>query len=274
MRLHSALASLFVLGCATQQGVNSTPTPGEVTIGDFIFIGSGEFTMGSPTGRFESNESPAHRVSLSGFYIGAYEVTNLEYASFLTDSGGDAHWDYRMEIFKFGSQFRAVPGNEKLPVSHVTWRDAEAYCGWLGGRLPSEAEWEKAARGPQDQRLYPWGDFINSGEANFANPNGGLWEVGRAVGESFYSCYDMAGNVWEWAADWYDSLYYHHTPSSDPRGPGGGRERTIRGGSFLDDEFAARCARRYGMLPDARFVYLGFRCAIDSADYGNRRQIR
>lgn len=265
------LICCLLCGCATEHAVNPSSGSSQLSVGEFIFIPASNFIMGSPAGQFDYNESPAHQITLPGYYIGVFEVTNREYAAFLSDSTGDAHWDYRMEITKSGSRFQPVAGREKLPVSYVTWRDAEAYSAWLGGRLPSEAEWEKAARGPNDRRQYPWGDYITGNEANFANIGGGLWNVGDAPGKSVYGCADMAGNVWEWTADWYDSLYYNHTPVYDPRGPSTGREKTIRGGSFLDNELAVRCSRRYGILPDARFVYLGFRCAMDSAAYENRR---
>lgn len=262
--------AIFLAGCASTHNSQPVgPDDDEIEIGEMIFVPSGEFVMGSQIGSFgqDPDETPAHTVSLSGYYISAYEVTNSEYARFLSDStGGQTHWNYQMEIVPEGSSFRPKIGKDDYPVRFVTWYDAVAYAEWIGGRLPSEAEWEKAARGPNDRRLFPWGDHISDGQANFANPSG-LWEVGTALGRSYYGCWDMAGNIWEWTNDWYDGHYYSGSPYRDPPGPISGDEKSVRGGGYMNDEKLLRCSERLYYNPRGREMDLGFRCVIDSVAY-------
>ncbi len=253
-------------------GVGPNP-PDTSIVGDFTFVPSGEFRMGSNVQPYESDETPLHTVMLSPYYISLYEVTNEEYSAFLNDtSGGAEHWDDRMEIIMEGVRYRAEIGLGKYPVRYVTWDDAKAYAEFIGGRLPTEAEWEKAARGSQDTRIFPWGNRIFSGQANYYNTSG-LWEVGTATGRSPYGCYDMAGNLWEWTADWYDQYYYQDSPYKDPQGPQTGTLKVIRGGGYMEQDYLKlRCSDRFYTVPEGRFPDLGFRCVIDSADFENRRQ--
>jgi len=230
-----------------------------------VQVPSSGFTMGNHS--LDTVDEMQHQVYLDSFFVGVYEVTNREYAAYLSDSGGELHWDYRMEILRSGSHFQAISGREDFPVNYVSWGGASAYCSWTGGRLPTEAEWEKAARGAGDVRIYPWGDQVSGGtQANFANPDSGLWRVGVATGLSPYGCRDMSGNVWEWTADWFDADYYTQSPDVNPTGPSIGEEKTIRGGSFMDDELSVRCSRRESVPPNARFINLGFRCVRDSLE--------
>jgi len=261
---------ILLMGCsASSHSPSSNGSNDDSTIiGDMVNIPGGEFRMGSPPNMFNANERPIHTVWLDGYYMNLYEVTNAEYASFLCDStGGLEHWYFGMEIVREDDRFRAAVGKDDYPVRFVKWEDAAAYAEWLGGRLPTEAEWEKAARGPNDERIFPWGFHIYLGQANFSNQSGGIWKVGTATGKSYYGCWDMAGNVWEWTADWYDEHYYSASPYRNPPGAAAGEEKTVRGGAYHNNEFYVRCAIRWPLDPNMRYGEVGFRCVVDSADY-------
>ena len=220
-----------------------------------VLVPAGEFTMGSPTG--DVDERPPHQVYLDSFLIDKHEVTVGQYAEFLQQAGGNAPSDW-----KTMNQL----SHKKRPVSNVDWADAAAYCKWAGKRLPTEAEWEKAARGT-DGRLYPWGNeppttrHANYGQSGSIN-NGALAPVGSfEEGKSPYGVYDMAGNVWEWVSDWYDHDYYKASPQRNPEGPPTGGFKGIRGGSWNSSPRALRSADRYWDPPTFRSQYSpGFRC--------------
>ncbi len=220
-----------------------------------VLVPAGEFTMGSPTG--DVDERPPHQVYLDSFLIDKHEVTVGQYAEFLQQAGGNAPSDW-----KTMNQL----SHKKRPVSNVDWADAAAYCKWAGKRLPTEAEWEKAARGT-DGRLYPWGNepptsrHANYGQSGSIN-NGALAPVGSfEEGKSPYGVYDMAGNVWEWVSDWYDHDYYKNSPQRNPEGPTTGGFKGIRGGSWNSSVRALRSADRYWDPPTFRSQYSpGFRC--------------
>jgi len=262
--------SIVFTGC----GASSGPTGAVITdpvpeIGEMVLVPSGDFRMGSQPFTFDADENPLHTVMLDAYYINIYEVTNAEYASFLNDSvtGGVHHYWYEMEITQTADGFKATPGLEKYPVKYVNHENATAYADWLGGSLPTEAQWEKAARGPGNERHFPWGNHIYSGQANYDNPDG-LVEVGIATGRSYYGCFDMAGNVWEWTADWYQANYYQYSPRDNPPGPLTGEIKSVRGGGYMNYNVEQlRCAERQAVLPEKRYPDLGFRCVIDSADY-------
>lgn len=263
--------SALVIGCSSSGHVypGDNENDDSTTTGAMIFVPSGEFIMGSNLGSFghSDDESPSHEVWLDAYYISIHEVTNREYSAFLSDSTVEnTYWNNQMEIVPVGSGFRAIEGLEDYPVRYVSWYGAQTYAEWIGGRLPTEAEWEKAARGPNDMRYFPWGDHISSGQANYYNA-GGLWEVETATGKSFYGCYDMAGNVWEWTSDWYDADFYRQSPYRNPTGPVIGEFKSVRGGGFLNSEEQVRCSERWGVNPRYALEDLGFRCVIDSVDF-------
>lgn len=218
-----------------------------------VLIPAGEFWMGSNDGR--EDEKPRRRVYLDAYYIGRYEVTNAQYEQFMRATG---HW-----APEFWSDLSS--GDPQQPVVGIDWHDAEAYCRWGGNRLPTEAEWEKAARST-DGRKYPWGNEEPDGsKANYY-----LWyliftrtaTVGSyPKGVSPYGIHDMAGNVWEWVADWYSENYYRGAPSRNPKGPESGQHRVIRGGSWLVYPRELRSSYRHGVEANYRHHYLGFRCA-------------
>jgi formylglycine-generating enzyme required for sulfatase activity len=224
-----------------------SPTPG------MVYVTAGEFIMGSDEGG--SNEQPVHAVYLDAFYIDKTEVTNVQYRACVEagacDPPGKTTYYDNAEYAQH-------------PVVFVSWNDADAYCRWAGKRLPTEAEWEKAARGT-DGRTYPWGEGIDCDHAQYSGCGGGTVPVGsKPKGVSPYGALDMAGNVWEWVVDWYDSGYYSRSPGRNPPGPDSGWYRVLRGGSWYDVQGDARCAVRFLYNPWIRFNDVGFRCARSS----------
>ena len=223
---------------------------------DMALVPAGEFTMGSPEG--DPDEQPAHKVLIDAFYMDKYEVTVKQYAAFLQESGGDRPSEWKT---------MNKTANQNRPVMGVDWSEASRYCKWAGKRLPTEAEWEKAARGT-DGRLYPWGNdpptalHANHGKKEWNNHEA-LVPVGKLEdGKSPYGIYDMAGNVWEWVSDWYDNDYYKNSPSQNPTGPPTGGFKVIRGGSWNTSARNLRAADRYFDPPSFRSQYVpGFRCA-------------
>ncbi len=225
---------------------------------EMVFIAAGEFVMGSSDADKGAlpNEKPAHRVYLDGYWIDKYEVTNEQYrqcvaAGACRESGYD-----RDSRYNGGQQ----------PVVGVRWDDAQSYCRWVGARLPTEAEWEEAARGT-DGRIYPWGNEWDASRLN-AFDSGDGYEYTAPVGSypagaSPYSVLDMAGNVAEWVADWYDGNYYSRSPERNPTGPDTGISRVIRGGSWDSQSDFVRSANRLRSDPVGRLAVLGFRCADD-----------
>ena len=222
--------------------------------GSMAMVPAGEFMMGSPTG--DSDEQPAHRVHVDAFSMDKYEVTVGQYATFLQAKGIDHPADWK-------TMNRSE--HQKRPVANVDWADAVAYCKWAGKRLPTEAEWEKAARGT-DERLYPWGNdpptplHANFGKSDWNN-HGVLAPIGTFEnGKSPYGIYDMAGNVWEWVSDWYDYNYYKNSPSQSPTGPSSGGTKVISGGAWNSNPRAMRSANRSLISPTDQGL-TGFRCA-------------
>ncbi|MGV8118956.1 MAG: formylglycine-generating enzyme family protein [Candidatus Xenobiia bacterium LiM19] len=240
---------------------------------EMVLIPAGEFMMGSREEKSARDDCPGHTVYIDEYCIGKYEVTNDQFSSFVKDS------HYVTDAEKAGDQRTwrtlAVPGRDTHPVACVTWNDAKAYCEWAGGNLPSEAQWEKAARGT-DGRAYPWGNEWDEKACNwFEGPSAsGLADIfcwrGTAPAGSFPAganpcgVEDMAGNVWEWCSDWYGESFYRESPSRNPGGPAKGDYRIVRGGSWSD--YSTRyfqCACRHQAEPGGWSANIGFRfCRI------------
>lgn len=225
-----------------------------------VQIPTGAFLMGSNIGF--PQERPVHRVAVDSFWIGKHPVTNTQYEQFVKETGHRVPYidDPRATDDNWDVQRRTWPsGRAQHPVVLVSWHDAQAYCAWAGGRLATEAEWEYAARGGLDGRLYPWGDEIDPSRANYDN-RGGTTPIG-SYAPNAYGLYDVAGNVWEWVADWYDAKYYATSPLTNPTGPLHGTTRVLRGGAWLLFPQFCRVAYRFREGPDFRFNLIGFRLA-------------
>ena len=215
-------------------------------------VAAGAFTMG------DDENAPRREIYVDAFYMDKFEVTVALYERFMKATGSVSKPEGWAEI----DLERAA----RLPVTSVTWHDAQAYCRWADKRLPTEAEWEKAARG-SDARLYPWGDETPSPDrANFANAspeayNGGLEPAGaHPAGRSPFGIHDMAGNASEWVADWYAERFAHGD-TRNPSGPPSGSAKVVRGGGRFDPGYRLAVTRRYYANPDHRSDDIGFRCA-------------
>ncbi len=247
---------------------------------EMVLVPAGDFVMGSE--ELGDDEAPAHQVHLDAFWIDRHEVSNERFARFVAatgyrtqaeERGGGWVWEGTRWEDVEGSDWRhprgpdsTIEGRMDHPVVLVSWDDADAYCRWAGKRLPSEAQWEKAARGVATDgsgQRYPWGDAFDSARANTRESGrGDTAPVGSfsPQGDSPCGASDMAGNVWEWVADWYGSDYYAQSPSANPPGPATGTSKVLRGGSWPFDEVYARIAFRYNVKPDYTYDFAGFRC--------------
>jgi sulfatase modifying factor 1 len=253
---------------------------------EMALIPSGEFVMGSEDA--DDDERPAHRVHVDDFLMAVHPVTHMEYARFVRETGHRAPAIYELPIVVTAGgddrerSFResgepyvwldsdAPKDRLDHPVTLVRWDDAIAYCAWLSGasgrtvRLPTEAEWEKAARGGREGKRYPWGDRLDRNLANFLiDPSQRLLQGTtqcRTYPPNGYGLFDMAGNVWEWVADWYDPRYYATSPLRSPAGPREGMLRVLRGGSWLvADVRMLSCSHRHKVPPDTYSYGIGFR---------------
>lgn len=224
-----------------------------------IFIPAGEFIMGSSEDDKDAKaeEEPAHKVYTDAYWIDRTQVTNAMFRA----------------CVKIGAcTYGLVPGTapdyynplyDNHPVVYVTWQQAAAYCAWEGGRLPTEAEWEKAARGTKNT-LYAWGDQLpNANLVNLNNYVGITTAVGLFPrGQSAYGLMDMGGNVREWVSDWFATDYYQHSPAKNPQGPETGEKKVLKGAAFRDQVVFGRAANRLTHVPNSPGNVRGFRCVI------------
>jgi iron(II)-dependent oxidoreductase len=249
---------------------------------EMVHIPAGDFIMGSDK-KVDRNaylvELPQRKVYLDAYAIDRYEVTTVQYLKFVLATNRPPQVDWKFDGGNFQEAMAAHP------VMHVTWYDADAYCKWAGKRLPTEAEWEKAARGDADARIYPWGNEMaglsraNYGRSGLSGPVRdrperlllyppiiSVFKYENAV--SPYGVYQMVGNVAEWVADWYDKDYYKMAPDKNPKGPETGTQKAFRGGGWIDSTPSVRVSYRNGTDPKTSMNWLGFRCARDAKDAG------
>ena len=235
---------------------------------------------------------PVHKVMLEAFWMDQTEVTNAMYISFLNEEGNQeeegVNWlepgaGHRGVVYghiiEKNNEFYPKSGYEDHPVIEVSWYGAAAYCNWVGGRLPTEAEWEYAARGQQND-IYPWGDSFDGTHVNYCDETcREAWRdtsfsdgevkwgpVGRYTdGASWSGVLDMAGNVWEWVSDWWSQTYYIYSPANNPQGPETGNLRIARGGSWYEESWRVSPSCRKALTPSSyRMHWIGFRCAMDT----------
>jgi formylglycine-generating enzyme required for sulfatase activity len=261
--------ALVLLPASATSGAAS-PSSGSMVndgYGDYLYVPAGAFKMGDNFGDGEARERPVHNVELDAYYIAKFEMTNGEWRKFRDDPGYDdkKFWPngsvvpkdqipYWTDAHNHGG---GTPNSDAYPVLGVNWDSATAYCKWLSEktgkkyRLPTEAEWEKAARGT-DQRRYPWGNEIDHTRANYVGAaafDTGSVPGSYASGASPYGVMDMAGNVMEWCSDWYSRDYYTVSPRKNPKGPDTGAYRVVRGGSFFLEAFDLRSYGRSAAWP-------------------------
>lgn len=247
---------------------------------DMVNIPAGPFHMGFAIDNDlewgDTDEEPVHEVTLSAYYIDRYEVTAEAFSLFLNEHPDQApryiELGQAVTVEKHEGKYRPRPGLERYPVNRVSWYGADAFCRWNGKRLPTEAEWEKAARGT-DQRIFPWGNEHPANDRatyrrHFAQLGFKALSPVDAMprGQSPYGVYHMAGNVWEWVADWYDADYYERSPKIDPQGPATGTTKTLRGGNWYYKAYYMRTTYRFNEKPETFKVYQGFRCAVHYLD--------
>lgn len=248
----SALAALFVLGIVCPHAINGNDD--DSGCGTMILVPGGDFVMGSDN---KGDHSPSHIVRLDTFYIDQYEVTNAQYYTFCRETGRSLPEFWGKDVFRCSLEY---PDH---PVTGVSWNDAAAYAEWCGKRLPTEAEWEYAARGGLPGSNYPNGDTLTPADANYTKSGqGGTVPVGSYPANGFV-IHDTAGNVAEWVADWYSDDYYAVSPPSNPKGPKKGKFHVIRGGGWHSGPYCNRVYYRNALPPNWLDFNVGFRCAKD-----------
>lgn len=239
---------------------------------EMVLIPGGEFTMGATESDKDADEDekPTRKVYIKSFYIYKFEVTNRQYANFIGKTGYKPEGEWKLLFNKFTADH---------PVVEVSWEDALAYCKWVGGRLPTEAEWEKAARGT-DGRIYPWGNKWDPDKCNMKLMKTKRWKVAKLekhddiwygtlpvgsfkTGVSPYGVFDMAGNVEEWCSDYFLEDYYKDSPSRNPRGPRDGDARVLRGGGFFAEKEDVHCTSREDDDPAKWCNLYGFRVVVE-----------
>ncbi|MBT5552076.1 MAG: formylglycine-generating enzyme family protein [Nitrospina sp.] len=259
------MLALLVSGCSTSLQKNT----------NMAFIPGGPFTMGfeieNDNEWGDLDEDPVHEVTLSPYWMDKYEVTSSDFAEFLNSHKDSAERyiditpNVTVEIIE--GKYQPRTGLDNFPVNRVSWYGADAYCRWQDKRLPTEAEWEKAARGT-DQRIFPWGnEFPNNERVTFRRK---FSKIGFKVlepvnsmdqGVSPYGIHHMAGNVWEWVADWFDGGTYEDREPKDPQGPDTGISKVLRGGNWYYKAYYMRTTYRFNERPGQFNIWQGFRCA-------------
>jgi len=222
---------------------------------DMVLIPAGEFIMGKNTAQ-PSDWQPEHPVKIDSLYMDSHEVSNSEYFEFCQATG------YRLPQFWGMAAFSCGPDYPDHPVVGVSFFDAMKFAEWKGKRLPTEAEWEYAARGGLERNSYPWGEGIDSSLVNYGRKYGGTLKTG-SFPPNAYGLYDMGGSVWEWTMDVYSDTYYAESPANNPTGPVRGRFKVIRGGSWHSGAMCIQTYYRNGLSPSWLDFAVGFRCVKD-----------
>ena len=281
MPLLLGFATIAAAGESPQQDVQ----PGQVKVHpknklEYVWIPPGTFSMGCVPGDGDCDviEEPRHQVTITkGFWMSRAEVTVRAYKRFARKTKRKMPPEPRVTAFSslslgaksIADRFESGPGKkEDRPIVNVTWEEAQAFCSHSGGRLPSEAEWEYAARGGKEGLVYPWGDTLSHEYANYGGAAGtDQWRYTAPVASfppTGFGLYDVIGNVWEWCADWVGGNYYVKSPEADPTGPASGKERVVRGGSWGFGPRYLRLSARVMAKPDSRGDNIGFRCVQET----------
>jgi iron(II)-dependent oxidoreductase len=256
MNRSSVLISLVLAGLLLSVSHSSSQVKEDKGVEtEMVLVPGGEFVMGAES---DTEDNKAHKVFVAPFYMDKYEVTNAQYYEFCKAT------DRKLPEFWGMEEFHSGANHPNHPVVGVAWQDAKAYAEWRGKRLPTEAEWEYAARGGLGGKSYPNGEQLEDTAANF-NRSGfaGTVAVGRFPANG-YGLHDMSGNVWEWTADRYGVDYYGSSPFQNPKGPEEGRFRVIRGGGWHSGPYCNRVYYRNALLPQWVDFAVGFRCAKDA----------
>ncbi len=255
---------------------------------EMVRIPAGPFTMGSDR-KVDRNaylvELPQRQIYLDAYDIDKYEVTTVQYLKFVLATNRPPQVDWKFDGGNFQDTMAAHP------IMHVTWYEADEYCRWAGKRLPTEAEWEKAARGDKDARIYPWGNEMagltraNYGRSGLSGPVRdrperlllyppiiSVFKYDNSV--SPYGLFQTVGNVAEWVADWYEKDYYKTAPDKNPKGPEQGTQKAFRGGGWIDSTPSVRVSQRNGTDPKTSMNWLGFRCARDAKEGGDAQDTK
>jgi formylglycine-generating enzyme required for sulfatase activity len=261
----AVISTLFLI----LPGILKTPEPSKM-----VLIPAGPFLMGAVIDNDQSwgdqDEEPVHEVNLSAYWIDRYEVTASDFSRFLNQHPQESRryieTGKAVTIEISDSKYQARQGLERYPVNRVSWFGADAYCRWMGKRLPTEAEWEKAARGT-DERFFPWGNEFPNNTLTTFRRKFSQWGFkamqpvdSMARGQSPYGVHHMAGNVWEWVQDGYDPDYYNSSPAKDPQGPATSTSRVLRGGNWYYKAYYMRTTYRFNDRPEKFKVWQGFRC--------------
>lgn len=261
-------AAILLTGCEKKENEFMHYPPAKSPYPDMVLIPAGEFIMGSDNKDAKNDESPPHNVYVDAFYIDRYEITNSQYRRFILETGhASPHVDqeWAVEYNWNGTSFPASKADH--PVVLVSWNDASQYARWCGKRLPTEAEWEKAARGGLVGMQYPLGNNIKFDHASYDKGyfrEKKIYRIGSFKSNN-YGLHDMSGNVWEWCQDWYAEDYYKNAPYKNPTGPPEGIYHVFRGGSWVSQEYFLRCSQRGKNASEYKSHTIGFRCAV-SAD--------
>lgn len=266
----AAMLLVIFLGLWELGGLNK---PGHADdSSEMQFVPAGEFLMGSSGKGIDEDkaEAPPHKIFLPAYWIDKYEVTTAQFCQFLNATGqtqdAEGHSFFGlpayMPICQEAGQWRPLPGKERFPMTNITWHGALAYARWAGKRLPTEAEWEKAARGTEG-RKFPWGDIFNMSLMRFGQDNIGPGGE-KPDGASPYGCLDMAGNAWEWTSSLFRPYPYRVDDGREDL-TNTSERRVARGGSFTGEPYIATTTYRFRLYPEQAYSFLGFRCAKDAS---------